>query len=55
MWVSHLDPGAQCVVTVNLSPPAGVGVYSSAINLAYSDSMGSITPNANRNLTGKSN
>jgi hypothetical protein len=50
-----LDPGGQCVVTVNFSPPAGAGAYSSSINLAYSDSMGSITPNANRSLTGKSN
>jgi hypothetical protein len=50
-----LAPGAQCVLTVNFSPPAGAGAYGSAINLAYSDSMGSVTPNANRNLTGKSN
>jgi hypothetical protein len=50
-----LAAGAQCVVTVNLSPPAGAGGYASAINLAYSDSMGSITQNANRSVTGKSN
>jgi hypothetical protein len=50
-----LAAGAQCVVTVNLTPPAGAGVYASAVNLAYTDSMGSITPNANRSVTGKSN
>jgi hypothetical protein len=50
-----LASGAQCVVTVNFSPPSGTGGYASAINLAYSDSMGSIVQNANRSLKGESN
>jgi hypothetical protein len=50
-----LASGAQCVVTVNFSPPAGAGDYASALNLAYSDSMGSIAQNANRSLKGESN
>jgi hypothetical protein len=46
-----IAPGEQCVVTVNFSPTA-VGTYPGAVNVAYSDAMGPVTPNANRNISG---
>jgi hypothetical protein len=46
-----LDPGAQCLVTINFAPTVS-GTFNAAINIAYSDSMGAISPNANRNVTG---
>jgi len=47
-----LGVGEECVVTVTFSPP-GVGTYTSAVNLTYSDASGPILPNANRNLQGQ--
>jgi hypothetical protein len=49
---SALGVGEQCAVTVSFSPTA-VGMYAAAVNLAYSDAMGPVSPNANRNIEGK--
>jgi hypothetical protein len=46
-----LGVGKQCAVTLSFSPTA-VGSYSSSVNLAYSDNMGTVTPNATRNIVG---
>jgi hypothetical protein len=48
-----LGPGQKCVVTVSFSPPTpDGGIYMSAVNLAYSDATGPVTPNANENISG---
>jgi hypothetical protein len=39
-------------VTVTFSPTA-VGSYAGAVNLAYSDAMGPVLPDANRDLDGE--
>ncbi len=46
-----LGTGEQCVLTVAFSP-ADDGGYSDAINLAYSDAMGQVIPNANLGIGG---
>jgi hypothetical protein len=47
-----LGPGQQCMVTVNLGPVSGCGPWVGAVNVAYADAEGAVTPNANRNLQG---
>ena len=49
-----LGAGQQCVVTVNFLPIADGGTFMGAVNLAYSDATGLVTPNANRNIEGQS-
>jgi hypothetical protein len=44
--------GEQCAVTVTFSPTV-VGSYAGAVNLAYSDAMGPVLPDANRDLDGE--
>ena len=46
-----LEVGAQCVVTVIFAPPDG-GTYPGAANIAYSDAVGPVSPDANRDLQG---
>jgi hypothetical protein len=48
---SKLGVGQQCVVTMTFSPTA-IGKYTGALNLAYSDAMGPVSPNANRDIEG---
>jgi hypothetical protein len=47
-----LGVGEQCAVTVTFSP-AALGSYPGAVNLAYSDAMGPVSPDANRTLDGE--
>jgi hypothetical protein len=48
-----LGPGQCCLLTVSLSPPTpDGGSYMSAVNIAYSDATGPVTPNANENVSG---
>jgi hypothetical protein len=49
---SSLDPGERCMVTVSFAAIDLVNVEG-AINLAYADAQGPISPNANRNVHGK--
>ena len=50
-----LGPGEKCLVTVSFLPPTpDGGTYTSAVNIAYSDAIGPVTPNANENITGVS-
>jgi hypothetical protein len=44
-----LAPGQQCAVTVGVVPIAGTPLPA-AVNVAYSDADGTVTPNANRRL-----
>src|ERR1019366_2343306 len=48
---TSLGVGEQCVVTVSFSPTV-VGNYAGAVSLAYSDAMGPVLPDANRNIQG---
>jgi hypothetical protein len=47
-----LDPGQQCIVTVSFAPsdPRCRWSDSTAVNLAYSDAIGPVSPNANLNI-----
>jgi hypothetical protein len=47
-----LGAGQQCMVTVVLSPAESDTQLAGAVNLAYSDARGPVSPNANRNLQG---
>jgi len=47
-----LGVGEQCAVTVTFSPTV-VGSYAGAVDLAYSDAMGPVSPDANRALDGE--
>lgn len=44
-----LPPGQHCAVTVGVVPVVGTPLFGD-VNLAYSDALGAITPNANRRL-----
>jgi hypothetical protein len=44
-----LGAGQQCMITV-VVPCSGTGTEVAAVNLAYSDASGTISPNANRNI-----
>jgi hypothetical protein len=45
-----LGPGQQCMVTASFVPGLPDEDFQSAINLAYSDALGPVSPNANRNV-----
>ena len=47
-----LGVGEQCMVTVSLSPTGPYATVDTAVNLAYSDASGPVSPNANRGLRG---
>ena len=49
---TSLGVGEQCAVSVTFSPTV-VGSYAGAVNLAYSDAMGPVLPDANRDLDGE--
>ncbi len=49
---ASLLAGGQCVVTINFAPPSGSGSYSGELDLAYSDGMGAVTPDAARAIAG---
>jgi hypothetical protein len=49
-----LGAGQQCMMTVVFSPVAGDTQLAGAVNLAYSDAQGPVSPNANRNVQGTS-
>ncbi len=40
-----------CVLTLTFTP-TDAGMYTGAANVAYSDALGPVTPNANRNIQG---
>ena len=46
-----LAVGQQCMVTVSSQPiDGGSGPYTTAVNVAYSDAAGPVSPNANRQI-----
>jgi hypothetical protein len=47
-----LGVGEQCMVTVSLSPTEPYATVDTAVNVAYSDASGPVSPNANRRLRG---
>jgi hypothetical protein len=46
-----LGVGAQCALTIDFTAPDG-GTYLDTLNLAYSDAMGPVSPDATRKLQG---
>ena len=46
-----LGVGEQCVVTIDFSPVA-TGKFTGVLDLAYSDAMGAVLPNASRRIEG---
>ncbi len=44
-----LEPGQQCALTLGVVPVAGMPLFSQ-VDLAYSDAMGPVTPNATRRV-----
>ena len=49
-----LGVGEQCRLTVAFSPTDAGGLFTGAANLAYSDALGPVLPNANQNIEGRS-
>ena len=48
-----LGVGQQCLVTLSVLPTVDSAPFDSAVNLAYSDAIGTVSPNANRGIEGK--
>jgi hypothetical protein len=50
---STLDVGAQCLVTVSFSPTAVGPEVDTAVDVAYADAAGPVSPDASRSLFGQ--